>query len=384
MAAMIQYRVGDATAPVSDGNKIICHICNDVGGWGKGFVLAISKRWPEPEAAYREWHRNPEHNDFELGSVQLVQVHPDLWIANMIGQHGLKRQGGRPPIRYEAVTACLENLTSLAKERNATVHMPRIGCGLAGGDWEEIGPIIERTLCASDIEVYVYDREENMNTERRDRLAREILAATTTLERDSESVRAVMAAEDNRFTRALAALQKLAEAEGIPIAIAGGLGAIRYGYPAVTQDIDVAVGREHLEAFVRAAPRYGFKVTWEAKSGWHTLTFGEIEINVVPEGGKARNTAPTTIPGPVQLGVSQGLAYASLAGWMELKLSSARQKDRAHIVEVLKKTPPQTIQEVRQYIAQVHQDYLTLFDQLHQQAREEQDQEGGRSVRPNE
>lgn len=41
----IQYLKGDATNPQVEGNKIITHICNDIGGWGKGFVLAISKRW---------------------------------------------------------------------------------------------------------------------------------------------------------------------------------------------------------------------------------------------------------------------------------------------------------------------------------------------------
>ncbi len=36
---------------------MVAHVCNDIGGWGKGFVLAVSRRWPEPEAAYRAWHR---------------------------------------------------------------------------------------------------------------------------------------------------------------------------------------------------------------------------------------------------------------------------------------------------------------------------------------
>jgi O-acetyl-ADP-ribose deacetylase (regulator of RNase III) len=45
----IKYIKGDATNPVSEGEKIICHICNDIGRWGKGFVLAISRRWKEPE-----------------------------------------------------------------------------------------------------------------------------------------------------------------------------------------------------------------------------------------------------------------------------------------------------------------------------------------------
>src|SRR5205823_6841477 len=53
--AGITYLKGDATCPQAKGVKIICHVCNDIGGWGKGFVLALSKRWSEPEAAYRKW-----------------------------------------------------------------------------------------------------------------------------------------------------------------------------------------------------------------------------------------------------------------------------------------------------------------------------------------
>src|SRR5262249_13954931 len=58
----IQYLQGDATSPQAKGDKIIAHICNDLGGWGKGFVLAVSRRWSEPEASYREWHRNRAAN----------------------------------------------------------------------------------------------------------------------------------------------------------------------------------------------------------------------------------------------------------------------------------------------------------------------------------
>src|SRR4029077_8760714 len=35
-------------------------VCNDAGGWGKGFVIAVSRRWPEPERRYRAWHRGEE------------------------------------------------------------------------------------------------------------------------------------------------------------------------------------------------------------------------------------------------------------------------------------------------------------------------------------
>ncbi|WP_261986759.1 hypothetical protein [Actinomadura sp. HBU206391] len=55
MAAVEPLRIikGDATSPQAKGPKIITHVCNDRGGWGKGFVLAISRRWPEPEREYR-------------------------------------------------------------------------------------------------------------------------------------------------------------------------------------------------------------------------------------------------------------------------------------------------------------------------------------------
>ena len=148
---------GDATSPQAKGPKVIAHVCNDLGGWGKGFVVAVSRRWREPERAYREWHRNRAKNDFGLGSVQLVRVQPDVWVANMIGQHGMRTGSGGPPVRYEAIGRCLEALAGHAEELGASVHMPRIGCGLAGGRWELIEPLVAEALLMRDIPTTVYD-----------------------------------------------------------------------------------------------------------------------------------------------------------------------------------------------------------------------------------
>lgn len=149
---------GDATSPQAKGPKIIAHICNDLGGWGKGFVLAISRRWPEPERAYRQWHRERSGNDFGLGATQVVAVQPDIWVANMVAQHGMRAGRSGPPIRYDAVGQCLATVADHAGRLGATVHMPRIGCGLAGGRWELIEPIVTETLCARDIATTVYDQ----------------------------------------------------------------------------------------------------------------------------------------------------------------------------------------------------------------------------------
>ncbi|MYS06674.1 Appr-1-p processing protein [Streptomyces sp. SID6041] len=154
----ITYVRGDATAPRGKGVKIVAHVVNDLGGWGKGFVLAVSRRWPEPEAAYRRWHRERARNDFGLGAAQFVQVEPYVWVANLVGQRGMRT--GRStgvPVRYEAIDAALGLLADRAEELGASVHMPRIGCGLAGGTWDRVEPLVVRRLVERGTPVTVYD-----------------------------------------------------------------------------------------------------------------------------------------------------------------------------------------------------------------------------------
>ncbi|WP_103535300.1 macro domain-containing protein [Streptomyces sp. SM11] len=158
MSEIIRVR-GDATAPQGKGVKLIVHVCNDLGGWGKGFVLALSRRWPEPEAAYRRWHRERAGNDIALGAAQFVRVEPCLWVANMVGQRGMRTGSKGVPVRYEAIDAALGTVAVRAGELGASVHMPRIGCGLAGGKWSRIEPLIERRLISAGLPVTVYDHD---------------------------------------------------------------------------------------------------------------------------------------------------------------------------------------------------------------------------------
>lgn len=158
---MLKYLIGDATNPQVDGNKIIAHVCNDIGKWGKGFVLAISKKWKSPSVMYRGWHagakRSEIDTDFGLGEIQIVKVEQDIWVANMVAQQGIYAKSGIPPIRYHSLEECLLKLSEECIKKSASVHLPRIGCGLAGGKWDVVENIIDKTLCKNNIEVYVYD-----------------------------------------------------------------------------------------------------------------------------------------------------------------------------------------------------------------------------------
>ena len=75
----------------------------------------------------------------------------------MVAQRGLGPGREGPPIRYDAVAECLQKVAEKAAELGASVHMPRIGCGLAGGEWSHIEPLIEEHLCGRGVSVTVYD-----------------------------------------------------------------------------------------------------------------------------------------------------------------------------------------------------------------------------------
>ena len=94
---------------------------------------------------------------FALGEVQFVQVDNDVWVANLIGQKDVRTVQGIPPVRYDAIRKGLQRVTDEACRLRASVHVPRIGCGLAGGKWEEVGAIVEEELVNKGINVTVYD-----------------------------------------------------------------------------------------------------------------------------------------------------------------------------------------------------------------------------------
>ncbi len=139
----ITYTLGDATLlQEGEGIKILCHVCNDIGYWGKGFVLAISKRWSEPENHYKA------QESYKLGTTEIIKVADNIYVANMIAQQGVNswRRKKKCRISYDHLRQCLNAVNDFAVTNNATLHMPRIGCGLALGDWNIIQRILLDTV----------------------------------------------------------------------------------------------------------------------------------------------------------------------------------------------------------------------------------------------
>ena len=158
----INYVIGDATQPQTDGTFVIAHCVNDIGAWGAGFVVPLGREYPNAKILYQ---RN--FAAYKLGDCQIVPVIGQAnlkhgYVANLFGQRGVgKDYKGRPAIRYQALWDafdCLSNWLEVLNDSSIAIHMPRLGCGLAGGNWDLIGPMIESTF--QGFPIFVYDLPE--------------------------------------------------------------------------------------------------------------------------------------------------------------------------------------------------------------------------------
>lgn len=162
---MIHYIKGDVTAPVVlEGHRFVAHVCNNIGWWGRGVSGPIGDRWPTAKIDFLRIP--PSQNAAGLGRVVYTTVQ-DVTVCGMIAQNNVRSASNPVPLKLPALDACLaalaDNVTACQRAwtvtpnppLRCTIHMPRIGCGLAGGSWEYIEPLIARNLTAFD--VYVYD-----------------------------------------------------------------------------------------------------------------------------------------------------------------------------------------------------------------------------------
>lgn len=165
----IKYIKGDATSPIIvDGKKsLIVHCVNTLGAWGKGFVVPLGKKYPQSRKVYDEFiHRYKDGIYKELlGTICIaMNVADNIDVINIFGQERIypiiKNGEKLIPLDYNALRKGFIKIVNdycPLLETPITVHMPRIGCGLAGGDWNVVEKIINETLISKGIELFVYD-----------------------------------------------------------------------------------------------------------------------------------------------------------------------------------------------------------------------------------
>jgi len=146
---------GNALEPRGTGPRVLAQIVNDkTPNWGAGFARAVRNKYPSAQKDFKEWALlNPDK--FSLGNTHTSMALDELYIVNMIAQHGYG-ESVKPRIRYTALRDCLHQLKEIALRKSASVHMPRIGTGYAGGNWSYILELIDEILVRNRIDVTIY------------------------------------------------------------------------------------------------------------------------------------------------------------------------------------------------------------------------------------
>jgi O-acetyl-ADP-ribose deacetylase (regulator of RNase III) len=140
---------------------ILVHGCNAKGAMGAGIALAIKQRFPRAFQVYSETY---DRAGLQLGTITHAEVEPELIIVNAITQDDWRRPDKSAVLAdYGAIETAFGHVRSLALQHRLPVHFPLIGCGLAGGLWEEVAPRIERAL-GPDIEKCLWLLPEKPNS----------------------------------------------------------------------------------------------------------------------------------------------------------------------------------------------------------------------------
>ena len=147
---------GNALEPRGKGPKLIAHVIpNTPRQWGgAGFASKVRRTYPDAWSQFKratlDKHRPPV-----LGQVFFTPVSDDITVANMVAQHGIG-ESASPRLRYAALAECLTELREHAKKIGATVHMPRVGTGHGGANWDVVRELITDELVDKGVTTTVY------------------------------------------------------------------------------------------------------------------------------------------------------------------------------------------------------------------------------------
>lgn len=150
---MLNYQIGDITSVTSG---VVVHGCNCSGGFGSGVAGAILRKWP---IVAKVFHQTPPCPEL-LTQIQVVRVDHNLFVINGFTQLEFGSDG-KIYADEEAVLVVIDKAIDFAMTYNLPLHMPKIGCGLGGLDWEEfLKPFVEaQARNWKDLEINVWDLE---------------------------------------------------------------------------------------------------------------------------------------------------------------------------------------------------------------------------------
>lgn len=139
--------------------EVIAHGVNCQNKMGSGVAKALYQKWPQVKESYHSLseQRTDLKPEDKLGIMQPAYCR-DKTILNCFTQLNYGYDG-QLYVNYDAVRKCMKQALEFCMDRNIyEIALPKIGCGLAGGDWKIVRAILEETFPIDDpdFQVKVY------------------------------------------------------------------------------------------------------------------------------------------------------------------------------------------------------------------------------------
>ena len=127
----------------------IVHQVNPDGVMGGGLARMIADKWPVVLSDYKKLCGEPGDKKFSY-----TKVDDGLWVANLFTQKSLAQP--MPRTLYENYPPALQALKLQAN--GWPIHIPfGLGCGLGGGDWNVVMPLIHYYLGYEDVTIWKFN-----------------------------------------------------------------------------------------------------------------------------------------------------------------------------------------------------------------------------------
>jgi O-acetyl-ADP-ribose deacetylase (regulator of RNase III) len=147
---MIVEIAGDIVSNIDTTKKtVILHGCNCKHIMGGGIALYLRRLFP---IIYTVDKATKMDDITKLGTFSVANINNNLTILNCYTQFGIGIVDGIIPVDYIAIDKCMETISEMYKDYE--IRIPKIGCGLAGGDWNIVKEIIIYNLHDNDVILY--------------------------------------------------------------------------------------------------------------------------------------------------------------------------------------------------------------------------------------
>ena len=126
---------------------LIVHGCNCFCTMGAGIAKGIKAAFP---AAFEGDLATARGDRAKLGTCSIATIQRNgtpLVVVNAYTQFDYRGSG--PKVDYEAVRSCFRWIKQ--QHSGKKIGLPKIGAGLAGGDWARIAAIVEEELAGEDV-----------------------------------------------------------------------------------------------------------------------------------------------------------------------------------------------------------------------------------------